>query len=226
VKIMSSRTTVPPDIFSRDLHEPSVDLGMTEEVNGLPLDPPPKAEAPSTGANVMQMEGSPPPADLELDWRISYHDCLIRGELPSNKTKARRITRWAKTFMIYGNDKELYQRSPTGNLQRCITVEEGRKLLSDLHSGGLRSSRGASNPRRKRVSVGFLLADRGLRRHQASMLLQRVLVLRKANPSPGSCPANHPYHMVIRCLGARLGWTPEENNQGLHPLARRCRQIF
>jgi ribonuclease HI len=66
-KLMSSRTTVPPDIFSRDLHEPSVDLRATEGVNSLSLDPPPKAEDPSTGADVMQTEGSTPPADLEPD---------------------------------------------------------------------------------------------------------------------------------------------------------------
>jgi hypothetical protein len=64
-KITSSRTTVPPDVFSRDLYEPSVDLGTAEAVDGLPLDPPLEAEAPSTGADVMQTEGSPPPADLE-----------------------------------------------------------------------------------------------------------------------------------------------------------------
>jgi hypothetical protein len=115
-KIASSRTTVPPDVFSRDLHEPSVDLSTTEGVDGLPLDPPPEAEAPSTGADVMQTEGSPPPAALEPDWRIPYLDCLIRGELPSDKTKARWIARRAKTFVIYGNDKELYRRSPTGIL--------------------------------------------------------------------------------------------------------------
>jgi ribonuclease HI len=28
-KIVSSRTMVPPNVFSRDLHEPSIDLGMT-----------------------------------------------------------------------------------------------------------------------------------------------------------------------------------------------------
>jgi hypothetical protein len=83
----------------------------------------------------MQMEGSPPPADLEPDWRIPYLDCLIQGELPSDNTEARRIARRAKTFVIYGNDKELYRRSPTGILHRCIIVEEGRKLLRDLHSG-------------------------------------------------------------------------------------------
>jgi hypothetical protein len=48
VKIVSGRTTVPPDVFSRDLHEPSVDLRMTEGVDGPSLDPPPEAEAPST----------------------------------------------------------------------------------------------------------------------------------------------------------------------------------
>jgi hypothetical protein len=135
VKIVSSRTTVPPVVFSRDLHEPSVDLGMIEGVNGLPLNPPPEVEAPSIRADVMQTEGSPPPADLEPDWHIPYLDCLIRGELPSDKIEARWITRRAKTFMIYGNNEELYRHSPTGILQRYIVVEEGRKLLSDLHSG-------------------------------------------------------------------------------------------
>jgi hypothetical protein len=47
-KIASSRTMVPPDIFLRDLHEPFVDLGMTEGVNGLPLDPHLRAEAEAT----------------------------------------------------------------------------------------------------------------------------------------------------------------------------------
>jgi hypothetical protein len=52
-----------------------------------------------------------------------------------DKTEARRIARQAKTFVIYGDDKELYGRSPTGILQRCITNEEGKNLLKDLHSG-------------------------------------------------------------------------------------------
>jgi hypothetical protein len=66
-KIGSNRATVPPDIFSRDLHEPSIDARMTRGTDSPSLNPPPKAEAPSTGANVMQTEGSTLPADLELD---------------------------------------------------------------------------------------------------------------------------------------------------------------
>jgi hypothetical protein len=53
VKIASNRATIPPDIFSRGLHEPSVDARMTEGAESPLLDPPPKAEAPSIGANIM-----------------------------------------------------------------------------------------------------------------------------------------------------------------------------
>jgi hypothetical protein len=52
-----------------------------------------------------------------------------------DKTDARRITRWAKTFVIYGDDRELYRCNPMGILQHCITIEEGKNLLEDLHSG-------------------------------------------------------------------------------------------
>jgi ribonuclease HI len=134
-KIASSRTTVPPYVFAKDLQQPSVDLGPDGGVNGTSLDPPPKAEAPSTRVEAMQVEGLTPPSNLEPNWHVPYLDYLIRGDLPSDKTEARRIARRAKTFVIVGDSRELYRCSPTGILQRCITNEEGRNLLDDLHSG-------------------------------------------------------------------------------------------
>jgi ribonuclease HI len=134
-KIASNRTMVPPDVFAKDLQQPSIDLGSEGRVDGPSLDPPPVPEAPSTGAKAMQVEGSTPPSDPEPDWRIPYLDRLIRGDLPSDKTEARRIARRAKTFVVFGDSRELYRRSPTGVLQRCITNEEGRDLLDDLHLG-------------------------------------------------------------------------------------------
>jgi hypothetical protein len=135
MKITSNRALVPPDVFLRDLHEPSVDARTREGTDSLSLDPALEAEAPSTEANVMQTEGSTLPADLEPDWRSLYLDCLTRGELPLDKTEARWIARRAKTFVMYGDDKELYRCSRTGILQHCITIEEGKNLLEDLHSG-------------------------------------------------------------------------------------------
>jgi hypothetical protein len=52
-KIASSRTTVPPNVFTRDLHQSSVNIRADGGVDGPSLDPPPKAEAPSIGAEAM-----------------------------------------------------------------------------------------------------------------------------------------------------------------------------
>jgi hypothetical protein len=134
-KIASSRATVPPDVFTKDLHQLSVNIRADGGVSGTSLDPPPEAKAPSTRAEAMQVEGSTPLANPEPNWRIPYLDHLTRGNLPSDKIEARRIARWAKSFMIFGDSRELYRRNPTGVLQRCITNEEGRNLLDDLHLG-------------------------------------------------------------------------------------------
>jgi hypothetical protein len=70
-----------------------------------------------------------------------------------------------KSFVLLGDKKELYHRSPSGILQRCISIAEGQELLQEIHSGGLRSSRSASSPRWKCLPTRFLLANRGGRRH-------------------------------------------------------------
>jgi hypothetical protein len=111
-KIASSQTTVPPDIFARDLHQPSVNIRADRGVDGPSLDPPPKAEALSIRAEAMQAEGSTPPANPRPDWRVPYLDHLTRGDLPSDKIEARRITRWAKSIVIFGDSKELYTTDP------------------------------------------------------------------------------------------------------------------
>jgi hypothetical protein len=91
-KITSSRATVPPDVFARDLHQPSVDLRSDGGVDGQSLGPQLEAEAPLTGAEAMQMGGLTTPSNPEPDWRIPYLNHLIRGDLPSNKIEARWIT--------------------------------------------------------------------------------------------------------------------------------------
>jgi hypothetical protein len=86
-KIMSSRTMVPPDVFARDLYQPSVNIRADGGVDKPSLDPPPKAEAPSIGAEAMQVEGSTPPANPEPDWRIPYLNHLTRGASPRIRSR-------------------------------------------------------------------------------------------------------------------------------------------
>ena len=50
-----------------------------------------------------------------------------------DKMEAQRLARRAKSFTII--DGELYRRSHTRVLQRCIPIEQGKRLLSDIHGG-------------------------------------------------------------------------------------------
>jgi len=131
-KIASTRGTVPPDAFSRDLHKPSVELGSGADVKTITLQQTDAIEALLAAGEVMEAEQRP---GRKFDWHTPFLDCLIRCELPEDRSEARRIARRAKSYVIYGEDNELYRQSPTRILQRCITIEEGRKVPEDLHSG-------------------------------------------------------------------------------------------
>ena len=105
-KIASTRGTVPPDAFSRDLHEPSFDLGSGVGVEAAPAQQTDTVDALLMAAEVMEVEqclGRP------FDWRTPFLDCLICCELPEDRSEARRIARRAKSYVIYGEDKELYR---------------------------------------------------------------------------------------------------------------------
>ena len=67
------------------------------------------------------------------DWREPILKWIDRGRLPSDHTEARRIARRAKSFIVI--DGELYKRIPSGVLQRCIPIPEGRELIRDIHAG-------------------------------------------------------------------------------------------
>ncbi|XP_039851356.1 uncharacterized protein LOC120709767 [Panicum virgatum] len=141
-KIMSGRTTVPPNIFARDIAKPSVNFKDSEE-------PSPSTAEPSNGnpsedeAEPMETETEISSADegeamqideapLSQDWRDQYLDWINRGVLPSDRAETRRIARRAKSFTVI--DRELYKRSPSGVLRRCIPIPEGRELLRDIHA--------------------------------------------------------------------------------------------
>jgi hypothetical protein len=69
------------------------------------------------------------------NWQTPYLQYLHRGELPLDQAEARRLARRAKSFILLGDGKELYHRSPSGILQRCISITEGQELLHEIHSG-------------------------------------------------------------------------------------------
>jgi len=137
------RTTVPPNIFACDITEPSVAFKD-------PTEPGPSTAGPSDGnppageAEAMDIDFGTTSADeaeaMEVDeaptsqdWRVQYLDWMIRGILHSNRAQARHLARRAKPFVLI--DDVLYKRSPSGVMQRCIHVPEGKELIRDVHAG-------------------------------------------------------------------------------------------
>jgi ribonuclease HI len=149
-KIASGRITVPPNVFARDVAQPSIDLetcpSSHEEPSGAPSSPTgaePMDKDPLNEAYVLSLlEGygadeaeamDIEPAPNEGDWRDNYIAWMDRGELPSDRSEARRIARMAKSFALI--DGELYKRAASGVLQRCVPIPQGRELLRDIRTG-------------------------------------------------------------------------------------------
>jgi hypothetical protein len=159
-KIASGRTTVPPDVFSRDLHRPSIKIDDTPEPEAPSAQseaPSAQPEAPSARPEAPSAQPEAPSARPEVPSALEgealrieeersgvtpnrnrqtpYLQYLHRGELPLDRAEARRLARHAKSFVLLGDGKELYHRSPSGILQRCIPIAEGQELVQEIHSG-------------------------------------------------------------------------------------------
>jgi ribonuclease HI len=105
-KIVSGQITVPPNVFARDVAQPSVNLepcpSSHEEPSGAPSSPTgagPMDEDPSNEAYVLSLlEGygtdeaeamDIEPATSEVDGRDKYITWMGRGELPSDRSEAK-----------------------------------------------------------------------------------------------------------------------------------------
>jgi hypothetical protein len=95
-KIASGRTTVPPNVFSRDVYKSSF---VIKEALEPALD---ASKPPASGPEAMQIDGEEGGATPASDWRTPYLEYLLQGELPLGKAEARCLARRAKTFILLG----------------------------------------------------------------------------------------------------------------------------
>ena len=70
---------------------------------------------------------------ITLEWNSPYLNYLLNDDLPEDRAEAERITRPSRHYTVVGN--ELYRKSPSGVLMQCISEEDGRRLLQEIHSG-------------------------------------------------------------------------------------------
>ena len=74
---------------------------------------------------------------IEEDWRIPFVDFFREFKLPPGiepkGIEAARIIRLSKGFVLVGDN--LYKRSASGILMKCVTLEEGKDILREIHEG-------------------------------------------------------------------------------------------
>jgi hypothetical protein len=82
--------------------------------------------APATGTEDLPKDAATVML-VEATWTKPYLAYLMWGELPEDPIHRRQVMRRSKAFTII--NEELYKRSTTGVLQRCIAQEDGIALL-------------------------------------------------------------------------------------------------
>ena len=73
------------------------------------------------------------PARPVLEWAQPIMTYLLEDTLPDNEVEARQVFRRAKAYTVINT--ELYKRSVTEILQRCVGPEEGGEMLLEIHQG-------------------------------------------------------------------------------------------
>jgi transcription antitermination factor NusG len=66
-------------------------------------------------------------------WVRPIMDFMVNGQVPADEAEVRRIQRRSKAYTIINN--EVYKRSATGVLQRCVKSAEGQEMLREIHQG-------------------------------------------------------------------------------------------
>src|SRR5438876_1475021 len=112
-KMGSKRALVPTGVFVQQLHQSTISEEATEPVN-KPIE-----------AEVFT---------INPDWTTPYLNYLLHDELPEDRAEAERIARRSRRYAVIGG-KELYRKGTSGILMRCISKEDGRRLLKEIHSG-------------------------------------------------------------------------------------------
>jgi hypothetical protein len=70
---------------------------------------------------------------IQVPWMQVYLAYITRKGIQEDPVEARRVIRRCKAFIVVKG--ELYKRRISGVLQRCVTPEEGRIILKDIHEG-------------------------------------------------------------------------------------------
>src|ERR1041385_4158051 len=136
--IGSTRAPIPPGVFLESINRRSIkaQAATPEAVVDGENAPEITQVAAATPSEETGTSASDRTALREFDgpvWTKPFLSFLIKGTLPQDVAEARRISRRSKAFTMI--NRQLYKRSITQILQRCIDEEDGKALLLEIHEG-------------------------------------------------------------------------------------------
>ena len=81
----------------------------------------------------MSSTAEPPPTTHEPDWRIPFIKYLTYGSGYTDRTENERLMRRSKQYLLI--DGKLWRKNTKEEiLMKCITQEDGKHLLDQIHS--------------------------------------------------------------------------------------------
>ena len=110
----SDRAKVPPGVFIEELSAPSIKQPgeITPEIS-------------AKGTQILVITTS---------WTQVFIDYIKENKLPAEKEEATRVVRRSKNYVLVGD--KLYRRAASsGVLLKCVSFEEGKEILDEIHSG-------------------------------------------------------------------------------------------
>ena len=91
--------------------------------------------------------------DEKSTWMTPFKDYLLNGVLPKSRNEAQKFLRKVPRFLMQGGT--LYQRGFSAPLLRCVTQDEAKEILENVHEGNCSDRVGGQNLARKILRYGY-----------------------------------------------------------------------
>ena len=108
---------------------------------------------PDISSGATEVERAVADSETTDDWRTPLIKFISSDELPEDNAEADKITRQAKIYCMIGND--LYKKAPNGVLLKCVSSDDGKHLLHDIHEAVCGSHAAGRTLVRKAFRQGF-----------------------------------------------------------------------
>jgi hypothetical protein len=119
-KLGSDRANIPPGVSVHKLHQPSIKAPDSSFITQGPKE---------LDREVLM---------IEVYWRVAFIDYIQEHKLPPGvdpkSAEGTRILRHSKGYVLVGGN--LYKHgSASGILMKCVSMEEGKEILQEIHEG-------------------------------------------------------------------------------------------